>query len=116
MRLLLTHLGESSSLELGDGHFILGGAPGDHVCFSPLPPGFLSLTVEGPHLTLQAKAPFTIDGVAFPGDEPRELLRGEVATLPGGVLLSQAPRIDATVGPQQTRALFLEMLKEPHRP
>lgn len=116
MRLLLTYASETTSIELPDGQHLLGGAPTDDVCIPMLPPRFLRLTIEGLHLTLEARSAISIDKVAFPGDEPRELLRDEVATLPSGITLAQAPRVEETAGQLGTRALFMQMLGERHHP
>jgi len=116
MRLLVTLPAGTTPIELPDGVHLVGGAATDTVQVAKLPAGYLKVVIEGSHLTLEAKSPFSIDGVAFPGGEPRELLVGEVASLPGGVLLQQEFRAAEASAQQATRALFLEMLAERHQP
>jgi hypothetical protein len=121
MRLLLTHLDTSSPIELTDGEHVLGGAPDDDVFLAPLPATLLTLRIEGPHLTIESRASFRVDGLAFPAGRPRELLVGERVELPAEVTLEIAPEA-APLGQASTRALFLHMLAaslsppEPHLP
>ena len=116
MRLLITHLGETSPLELDDGLHVLGGGPADGIFLEPLPPALLRLSVEAAHLSLVAAEAVRIDGVPFPAGEPRGLVPGEVLSLPGGVSLQlEAPR-DGSTAQAPTRAVFWQMLEEAHQP
>ncbi|HLT29286.1 MAG TPA: FHA domain-containing protein [Myxococcaceae bacterium] len=108
MRLLLTHLDVSSPIELNDGEHVLGGSPEDDVFLAPLPATLLTLRIEGPHLTLESRASFHVDGLPFPAGRPRELLVGERVELPADVTLQIAP--EASPIQASTRALFLHML------
>lgn len=108
MRLLLTHLDASSPIALNDGEHTLGGAADDDVFLAPLPPTLLTLRIEGPHLTLESRASFRVDGLPFPAGRPREILVGERVELPAEVTLQIAP--EPTAAQASTRALFLHML------
>src|SRR5690606_41120393 len=61
-----------------------------------------------PHLTLESRASFHVDGLPFPAGRPRELLVGERVELPADVTLQIAP--EASPIQASTRALFLHML------
>jgi hypothetical protein len=76
------HLGTMTPFELVEGQHLLGGGPEDHVRLEALPPGFLTLRIEGSRLTVEAARTFTVNGVLVPPRVPRLVLPGEVVGLP----------------------------------
>jgi hypothetical protein len=76
------HLGMATPFELAEGQHLLGGSDRDQVKLSGLPPGFLTLRIEGSRLTVEAARPFTVNGLPVPPGVPRLVLPGEVVGLP----------------------------------
>lgn len=87
------HLGTTTPFELTEGQHLLGGGPEDHVRLEALPPGFLTLRIEGSRLTVEAARTFTVNDVLVPPGVPRLVLPGEVVGLPEEMRLKilQAP-------------------------
>ncbi|XXF75865.1 FHA domain-containing protein [Myxococcaceae bacterium GXIMD 01537] len=81
------HLGTITPLELAEGHHRLGGAPEDDVRLDGLPPGYLSLRIEGVRLTVEALETYTVNGVLVPGGVARLVMPGEELGLPGEMRL-----------------------------
>jgi hypothetical protein len=76
------HLGTTSPFELSEGQHRLGGGPEDHVRLEGLPPGMLTLSIEGPRLTVESTQTFTVNEVLVPPGVPRLVVPGEVVGLP----------------------------------
>jgi hypothetical protein len=76
------HLGTTTPFELPEGQHRLGGSPEDQIRLEGLPPGLLTLNIEGPRLTVEAAQTFMVDGVLVPPGVPRLVLPGEVVGLP----------------------------------
>jgi hypothetical protein len=81
------HLGTTTPFELAEGQHQLGGSPEDHVRLEGLPPGLLTLTIEGARLTVEAAETFTVNDVFVPRGVARLVLPGEVVGLPEGMRL-----------------------------
>jgi pSer/pThr/pTyr-binding forkhead associated (FHA) protein len=95
------HLGTTTPFELSEGQHLLGGGPDDQVRLEALPPGFLTLRIEGPRLTVEAARSFRVNDVLVPPRVPRLVLPGEVVGLPEEMRLKvlQAPHAgDRAVG------------------
>lgn len=82
------HLGTATPFELAEGQHLLGGGPEDQVRLEGLPPGFLTLRIEGSRLTVEAAQSFTVNEVLVPPGVPRLVLPGEVVGLPEAMRLS----------------------------
>ncbi|MDY7225258.1 FHA domain-containing protein [Hyalangium rubrum] len=93
MRFEFEHLGTTTPFELAEGQHLLGGGAEDQVRLEGLPPGFLSLCIEGVRLTVAAAQNFTVNDVHVPRGVPRLVLPGEVVGLPEQMRLKvlQAP-------------------------
>ncbi|OJH39602.1 FHA domain-containing protein [Cystobacter ferrugineus] len=81
------HLGTPTSFELPEGVHLLGGGEDDHVRLEGLPPGLLTLRIEGHRLMVEARRTFTVAGVMVPPDVARLVLPGEEVGLPEGMSL-----------------------------
>lgn len=93
------HLGTTTPFELGEGHHLLGGGPEDHVQLQGLPPGFLTMRIEGPRLTVEAAETFSVNDVLVPSRVPRLVMPGEVLGLPEAMRLRVlAPESERGVG------------------
>lgn len=93
------HLGATTPFELGEGQHLLGGGPEDHVHLTGLPPGFLTLRIEGPRLTVEAEETFSVNEVLVPPGVPRLVIPGEVLGLPEEMRLRVlAPASERSVG------------------
>jgi hypothetical protein len=93
------HLGTTTPFELGEGQHLLGGGPEDHVRLEGLPPGFLTLRIEGPRLTVEAAETFSVNEVLVPPGVPRLVMAGEVLGLPTEMRLKVlAPESERSVG------------------
>jgi hypothetical protein len=88
------HLGTTTPFELAEGQHRLGGAPEDQVRLEGLPPGLLTLGIEGPRLTVESTQTFMVNGVLVPPGVPRLVVPGEVVGLPEEMRLKvlQAPQ------------------------
>lgn len=88
------HLGTTTPFELAEGQHLLGGGPNDQVRLEGLPPGLLTLRIEGPRLTVEAEQNFTVNDVLVPRGVPRLVLPGEIVGLPEQMRLKvlQAPQ------------------------
>ncbi|HEX8706592.1 MAG TPA: FHA domain-containing protein [Myxococcaceae bacterium] len=76
------HLGTTTPFELAEGQHRLGGSPEDHVRLEGLPPGLLTLSIEGPRLTVESVQTFMVNDVLVPPGVPRLVVPGEVVGLP----------------------------------
>lgn len=76
------HLGTTTPFELAEGQHRLGGDPEDHVQLAGLPPGLLTLSIEGSRLTVESVQTFMVNGVLVPPGVPRLVVPGEVVGLP----------------------------------
>jgi len=93
------HLGATTPFELGEGHHLLGGGPEDHIQLAGLPPGFLTLRIEGLRLTVEAAETFSVNEVLVPPGVPRLVIPGEVLGLPEEMRLRVlAPVSERSVG------------------
>jgi pSer/pThr/pTyr-binding forkhead associated (FHA) protein len=93
------HLGTTTPFELGEGQHLLGGGPEDNVQLQGLPPGFLTLRIEGPRLTVEAADTFSVNDVRVPSGVPRLVVPGEVLGLPEDMRLRVlAPESERGVG------------------
>ncbi|HLL05564.1 MAG TPA: FHA domain-containing protein [Myxococcaceae bacterium] len=81
------HLGTTTPFELAEGQHRLGGGPDDQVRLEGLPPSLLTLSIEGPRLTVEASGTFTVSDVFVPAGVARLVLPGEVLGLPGQMRL-----------------------------
>ncbi len=90
------HLGTPTPFELPEGVHLLGGGAEDQVHLEGLPPGLLTLRIEGLRLMVEARQTFTVAGVLVPPEVPRLVLPGEAMGLPGGMSLKRlGPGADA---------------------
>jgi hypothetical protein len=85
------HLGATTPFELAEGQHRLGGGPEDQVRLEGLPPGLLTLRIEGPRLTVEAAQTVMVNGVLVPRGVPRLVLPGEVVGLPEEMRLKVLP-------------------------
>ncbi len=93
------HLGTTTPFELAEGQHLLGGGPEDQVRLEGLPPGFLTLRIEGPRLTVEAAETFSVNAVLVPPRVPRLVMAGEVLGLPTDMRLRVlAPESERSVG------------------
>lgn len=93
------HLGATTPFELGEGQHLLGGGPDDNVRLQGLPPGFLTLRIEGLRLTVEAAETFSVNDVLVPSRVPRLVVPGEVLGLPEAMRLRVlAPESERGVG------------------
>lgn len=93
------HLGATTPFELGEGQHLLGGGPEDHIQLAGLPPGILTLRIEGPRLTVEAAETFSVNEVLVPPGVPRLVIPGEVLGLPEEMRLRVlAPASERSVG------------------
>ena len=76
------HLGTPTPFELPEGVHQLGGGTDDAIRIEGLPPGLLTLHIEGARLRVEASRTFTVNDVEVPPGVPRLLLPGEVVGLP----------------------------------
>lgn len=81
------HLGTPTPFELAEGRHRLGGGPDDQVRLEGLPPGLLTLRIEGSRLTVEASETFMVSDVLVPPGVARLVLPGEVVGLPGEMRL-----------------------------
>jgi len=75
------HLGTPTPFELSEGEHLLGGGADDQVRLDGLPPGLLTLRIGEGRLMVEARHPFTVEGVLVPPGVPRLVLPGEVVGL-----------------------------------
>lgn len=106
------HLGTTTPFELTDGQHPLGGGPEDHVRLEALPPGFLSLRIEGSHLTVEAAQTFTVNGVLVPPGVPRLVLPGEIVGLPEEMRLKVLQPLDEGARGVGTVAVLKNLLTD----
>jgi hypothetical protein len=76
------HLGTPTPFELPEGLHRLGGGTDDAIHIEGLPPGLLTLHIEGSRLRVEASRTFTVNDVEVPPGVPRLVLPGEVVGLP----------------------------------
>jgi hypothetical protein len=90
--------GQTTSTDLGDGTVRVGGAPTDDLRLEGLPPGLVTLRIEGERVRVTASASMRIGAALFPARVSRLLLEGEEVNLPHDVVLRRvvdAQRRDA---------------------
>lgn len=112
------HLGLPTSFELPEGVHLLGGGAEDQVQLEGLPPGLLTLRIEGVRLMVEARHTFTVAGVMVPPEVPRLVLPGEAMGLPGGMSLRRlGPGPDAEAERQVgTMAVLKHLLQDTAEP
>jgi hypothetical protein len=71
------HLGTSTSFELSEGTWQLGGGAEDSIRLEGLPPGLLTLRIEQGRLMVEASRSYAVGGVRVPAGVPRMVLPGE---------------------------------------
>jgi hypothetical protein len=76
------HLGTPTPFELPEGIHRLGGGTDDAIHIEGMPPGLLTLHIEGSRLQVEASRTFTVNDVGVPPGVPRLVLPGEVVGLP----------------------------------
>lgn len=77
--------GETTPVDLNDGAVTVGGGPKDDIQLAGLPFKLLTLTVEGPRLSIKAIRPLRIGNQLFPAHVPRLVMPGESMKLPNDV-------------------------------
>ncbi|WP_224367342.1 FHA domain-containing protein [Hyalangium versicolor] len=112
MHFEFAHLGTITPFELSEGQHLLGGGSDDHVRLEALPPGFLTLRIEGPRLTVEAAQTFTVNDVKVPPRVPRLVLPGEVVGLPEEMSLKVLQAAQAEGRSVGTRAMLKHLLTE----
>ncbi|WP_224245872.1 FHA domain-containing protein [Hyalangium gracile] len=106
------HLGTTTPFELAEGQHLLGGGPEDQVRLEALPPGFLTLRIEGSRLTVEAARTFTVNDVLVPPGVPRLVLPGEVVGLPEEMRLKVLQPPDGGTRGVGTVAVLKHLLTE----
>ncbi len=106
------HLGTTTPFELAEGQHLLGGGPEDQVRLEALPPGFLTLRIEGSRLTVEAVRSFTVNDVLVPPGVPRLVLPGEVVGLPEEMRLKVLQASDSGARGVGTVAVLKHLLTE----
>jgi hypothetical protein len=106
------HLGTTTPFELAEGQHLLGGGPEDQVRLEALPPGFLTLRIEGSRLTVEAAQSFTVNEVLVPPRVPRLVLPGEVVGLPEEMRLKVLQALDSKSRGVGTVAVLKHLMTE----
>jgi hypothetical protein len=110
MRFEFEHLGSLTPFELAEGQHLLGGGPEDPIRLEGLPPGLLTLCIEGSRLTVTAQQPFTVNGVLVPPGLRRLVLPGEVMGLPQEMRLKAVAPPPEAERPVSTVAVLKHLL------
>ncbi|HSP77508.1 MAG TPA: FHA domain-containing protein [Myxococcaceae bacterium] len=76
------HLGTVTPFELPEGTWLLGGGEEDSIRLEGLPPGLLTLRIEGERLLVESTRSYTVEGMQVAPGAPRLLLPGERVGLP----------------------------------
>ncbi|SEL96784.1 Inner membrane component of T3SS domain-containing protein [Stigmatella aurantiaca] len=112
MRFEFEHLGSLTPFELAEGQHLLGGGPEDPIRLEGLPPGLLTLHIEGPRLTVTALQPITVNGVLVPSGLRRLVLPGEVMGLPQEMRLKAVAPPPEAERPLSTVAVLKHLLTD----
>lgn len=76
---------ETTPVDLPDGTFTLGGGETDDIRLEGLPVKLLTLSIDGPRLSLKAIRPLRVGEQLFPANVVRLVLPGEAFSLPNDV-------------------------------
>jgi hypothetical protein len=110
MRFEFEHLGSLTPFELDEGQHRLGGGPEDTILLEGLPPGLLTLHIEGSRLAVSALRPITVNGVLVPSGLRRLVLPGEVMGLPHEMRLKAVAPPPEADRPVSTVAVLKHLL------
>lgn len=83
----------TTQVDLVDGVVTVGGNPKDGIFIEGLPHGLLSLTLDGPSVSVTAQRSVRIGQALFPARIPRLLVEGEELKLPNDVVLRRTPNL-----------------------
>ncbi|MBX5480955.1 MAG: FHA domain-containing protein [Myxococcaceae bacterium] len=110
MKLEITVEGETTTADLGQGTFTVGGSAQDAIQIASLPEAFLELRIDGDRLMVKGSDTFTVDEVLSPPGVSRLVLAGERIGLADGISLRQVPEEPGAV--KGTSAVLMHLMSD----